>query len=225
MPRARSGDPAPPAPSEGRPGDPAPAVPPPPSVRRRLELPSSSRSVACLWICSMSALWELGVRAGSGKPLLEPSDRRRAAGGSHVGMSSAYIQLSLRAGSSAVCEASSSADSSEAAEACGLSRGLCQGVPPADECDERDEMDPSELRRKRPEIEMRLAEEEDAPPGAQEEDAPPGAALGSATLGQLELRGVRGSRVAPKVELAVACAAKPSSSAVTSSGLRNDRIA
>ena len=43
------------------------------------------------------------MRAGSGEPLLEQigvparSDRRRAAGGSQVGMSSAYIQLWLRA--------------------------------------------------------------------------------------------------------------------------------
>ena len=35
-------------------------------------------------------------------------------------------------------------------------------------------------------------------------DAPPGAPLGSVTFGQLELRGVRGARVAPNVELAVA---------------------
>ena len=36
VPRTRSGDPAP---SGDHPGDPAPAVAPPPSVRRRLELP------------------------------------------------------------------------------------------------------------------------------------------------------------------------------------------
>ena len=35
-------------------------------------------------------------------------------------------------------------------------------------------------------------------------DAPAGATLGSVTSGQLELRGVRGARVAPNVELAVA---------------------
>ena len=39
---------------------------------------------------------------------------------------------------------------------------------------------------------------------AEDADAPAGATLGSVTSGQLELRGVRGARVAPNVELAVA---------------------
>lgn len=70
-------------------------------------------------------------------------------------------------------------------------------------------------RRKRPDADMRLlaglAEEADAAP--------------SMTFGQLELRGVRGARVAPKVELVVFCVAKLSSSAVASSAQRKSRIA
>ena len=55
---------------------------------------------------------------------------------------------------------------------------------------------------------------------AEEADAAP-----SMTFGQLELRGVRGARVAPKVELVVFCVAKLSSSAVASSAQRKSRIA
>ena len=86
---------------------------------------------------------------------LEPSDKRRAAGGSHVGMSSAYIQLSLRAKSSAVREALSSADSEPSAEDREAAEAwrLCHGVEPAEECEEREW---SERRRKRPEAGMRL---------------------------------------------------------------------
>ena len=86
---------------------------------------------------------------------LEPSDKRRAAGGSHVGMSSAYIQLSVRAKSSAVREALSSADSEPSAEDREAAEAwrLCHGVEPAEECEEREW---SERRRKRPEAGMRL---------------------------------------------------------------------
>ena len=122
------------------------------------------------------------------------SEQRRAAGGNHVGISSAYIQLSVRERLSAVLrEASASADSSESEdrEATEAWR-LCHGVEPAEECED---MELSERRRKMPDADMRLlAGWRWSPCLTEEADA-----TVSATLGKLELRlrGVRGARVAP----------------------------